>query len=152
MTGSLSSALQGSSVSANDGQNLVKKVVKTLQSMRSDEFFDDLWKSVQIKRQKLEIEEPILRCKRRVPRRLDELPLTPEVQDVSVQDTYRRVYYEVLYYVMNAITQRFGQDGFKILCKLEELLCDSNIRIENSNDILCLYGEILTINSASFKS
>eukprot|EP00731_Ephydatia_muelleri_P001579 Em0001g1579a len=50
-------------------------------------------------------------------------------------------YYEVLDYVMNAITQRFGQDGFKILCKLEELLCDSNIRLENFNDILCLYGD-----------
>ena len=33
-TDNLPSALQGSSVSANDGQKLVKKVVKTLQSMR----------------------------------------------------------------------------------------------------------------------
>ena len=42
---------------------------------------------------------------------------------------------------MNAITQRFGQNGFKFLCKLEELLCDSNIRLENFNDILRLYGD-----------
>ena len=79
--------------------------------MQSDEFFDE-WKSVQIKRLKLEIEEPILCRKRGVPRILNELPLIPEVQDVYVQDTYRSVYYEVFDYVTNAITQCFGQDGF----------------------------------------
>ena len=51
MTDNLASALQESFVSVN-GQNLVK-VVKTLQSMQSEEFFDALWKSVQITRQNL---------------------------------------------------------------------------------------------------
>ena len=43
MADSLSKALQGSSVSASDGQSLMKMTVATIRSMRSDKSFTSFW-------------------------------------------------------------------------------------------------------------
>ena len=43
----------------------------------------------------------------------------------SVQDHYRRIYYEALDLVVNCITSRFEQPGYKLYCNLENLLLKS---------------------------
>ena len=59
MADNLSKALQGSSVSASDGQSLMKMTVATIQSMRSDKSFTSFWQwlkqNVKIAIYKLEI-------------------------------------------------------------------------------------------------
>ena len=54
--------------------------------------------------------------------------------------TPRKTYYEVLDHVINAITHRFDQDGYKVLCKLEELLCNAKSKLEDYSDALQLYA------------
>ena len=49
MADNLSKALQGSSLSASDGQSLMKMTVATIQSMRSDESFTSFWQIVETK-------------------------------------------------------------------------------------------------------
>ena len=66
--------------------------------------------------------------------------LVSEAQN-SVEATYQIVYCEVIDYTVNAIQWRFDQDGYKVLCKLEELLCDPKCRLNECNEILDQYGK-----------
>ena len=59
----------------------------------------------------------------------------------SVEAKYRIIYCEVIDYTVNAIQRRFDQDGYKVLCKLEELLCDPKCKLNECNEILDLYGQ-----------
>ena len=71
MADNLSKTLQGSSMSACDGQSVMRMTLTTLETMRSDESFIAFWKSVNRKRQHCGIEEPTLRRQRKVPRKLE---------------------------------------------------------------------------------
>ena len=57
-----SKALQRSSVSASDGQSLMKMMVATLKSMGSEESFNTFWRMVETKRARcsIQISDPAL--------------------------------------------------------------------------------------------
>ena len=44
-------------------------------------------------------------------------------------------------HVINAKTQCFNQDGYKVLCKLEELLCNAKYTFRDYSDVLQLYAD-----------
>ena len=56
----LSSTLQHKTMSAAEGQTLVRMTVETLESIHNDASFDLLWESTKKKAESLEIEEPRL--------------------------------------------------------------------------------------------
>lgn len=43
-------------------------------------------------------------------------------------------------YVVQAIRSRFDQNGYQILSKLEQMLCNSEAYLDNFEDVLSLYG------------
>ena len=49
--------------------------------------------------------------------------------------------YEVIDFVVQSIKDRFDQNGYKMLSKLEELLCDSECKLEDYSDVMQLYGD-----------
>ena len=46
-------------------------------------------------------------------------------------------------HVIGAINSRFDQDGCKVLCKLENLLCNSHDYLNKYDDVFTLYGDNL---------
>ena len=138
MADNLSKPLQGSS----DGQSLMKMTVTTIQSMRSDESFASFWQAVETKRENcsIQIGDPVLSSHRKVQKRFEVGTSVSEAQN-SVEAKYRIVYCEVIDYTVNAIQRRFDQDGYKVLCKLEELLCDPKCKLNECNEIIDLYGK-----------
>lgn len=60
MADNLSAALQGSTVSATDGQSLMRMTVTTLESIRSEESFTLFWQRTEQRRQQLGVPEPNL--------------------------------------------------------------------------------------------
>ena len=102
----LSKTLQSSSISAAGGQRVSGLTLKTLEGIRSDDQFDLFWKSVLLKSRNLDISEPELPRKRKVPRRFEvgegesHFPVTVEEQH------YRRYYFEALDLTINCIRQR----------------------------------------------
>ena len=128
----MSATLQGSIVSASEGQSLI-----------SEESFNLFWKRTQQQRQQLGVAEPNLPKQRKVPRRYEVRSSISELQ-TSVEAFYRKTYYEVIDYVVQVIRSRFDQNGYKILCRLEELLCDAKANLEDFDDILSLYGNDLS--------
>lgn len=120
-TDNLSKTLQGTSISAAEGQTVASMTVKTLMKIRDSDSFQLFWRTVTEKATQLGIDEPVLPRRRRVPRRFEagtseaEFPSTPEIH-------YRRIYYESLDLVVARIQERFDQPGFRTYSKLECLI------------------------------
>ena len=133
----LSRSLQASTMSACEGQEIVKSSVKTLQSMRNEENL--FWKYVERRLSEIDVSTPELPCPRKVPLRFEVGEATPEYP-ITVQDHYRRIYFEVINFIVSATTGRFQQKGFQILQKLEVVLTQSDASRELVNEVSQFYG------------
>ncbi len=91
-------------------QQIAKITIATLNSIRNDEAFEHFWKTVNVKANKLDIDEPKLpRCRRRPKRHNDgyhpgDFHDTPEA-------CYRQIYFEALDLIINCIEEGFDQPG-----------------------------------------
>ena len=68
----LSKTLQSPHITAAEGQRLASMTIATLSKCRSDEANDLFWKKVEHSCQSLDIEEPTLPRKKKLPKKLDE--------------------------------------------------------------------------------
>ena len=117
----LSKTLQSSSISAAGGQKVSGLTLKTLEGIRSDDQFDLFWKLVLLKSRNLDISEPDLPRKRKMPRRF-EVGEGETHFPVTVEEHYCRYYFEALDLTINCIRQRFDQPGYRMYQHLESLL------------------------------
>ncbi|KAL5515852.1 hypothetical protein EMCRGX_G001086 [Ephydatia muelleri] len=143
MSDNLSKALQGSSISASEGQSLMKMTLVAFQAIRSEDSFSVFWKTIEGKRQLCKavlIADPSLPRQRKVPKHLEIGSSAPEFANIA-EDVYRKAYYEIIDFVVQSIKDRFDQNGYKMLSKLEELLCDSECKLEDYSDVMQLYGD-----------
>ena len=117
----LSKTLQSSSISAAGGQKVSGLTLRTLEGIRSDDHFDLFWKLVLLKSRNLDISEPQLPRKRKVPKRFE--VGEGEVHfPATVEEHYRRYYFEALDLTINCVRQRFDQPGYRMYQHLESLL------------------------------
>ena len=93
-----------------------------VQSIRPDDAFKLFGKNVVLKAKNLDVEEPTLHWRQKVPRRYEVGNSTPTTSEVSPEDHYRAIYFEALDTVVAQITDRFEQDGYHMYMKLEKLL------------------------------
>lgn len=121
MVDNLSRSLQATSMSACEGQRIVGLTLTTLQSIWSDESFQAFWNVVEINQSSLDVTAPTLPRQRKVPRRYETGESAPDYPR-SVQDHYRRIYFEAIDLVTSAIKRRFDQK----LQKLESILIEPN--------------------------
>ena len=73
---------------------------------------------------------PILPRRTRAPRRI-KIGYGEPTYPVTAQDYYRRIYFEAIELMMNAIDQRFDQPSFVTYAKMESLLIKLSIRRTN---------------------
>ena len=121
----LSRSLQSSTLSACEGQEIVKSSLTTLQSIRCDQHFDLFWKYVEKRKCDGDVSTPELPRRKRRPQRYEIGEAAPEYPD-GVQDHYRRIYFEVLDYIIATIKERFKQKDYLMLEKLELILKTPN--------------------------
>ena len=126
--------------------------VKTLQSLRADDKFHLFWQKSILEANRLQVNEPALPRRRKVPRRFEEgredthsYPSTPE-------DHYRKIYFEAIDLIVNCITDRFNQPGFLIYQHVESLLLKAANCKEYQSElkfVLEFYGSDLDGSSLS---
>ena len=126
-TDNLSKSLQSTSMSAIEGANMASMTVKTLQVIRSDKHYDAFWE------QDLDVDEPKLPRKRKVPRKLDE-GSAPADFPTDCKAYYRQSYFEALDLTISTIQDRFDQPDFGIYRSLEQLLLNT-IRGESTQEM-----------------
>ncbi len=120
-TDNLSRTLQSPEMSASEGANVAAMAVATLETIRSDAGFDAFWEIVMLHKRDVDIDEPELPRRRRVPSRFQEGTAEPEhFSDAKIM--YRQTYFEAIDLIINAIKDRFNQPGFQIYRNLQDLL------------------------------
>jgi len=117
----LSKTLQSGTMSAAEGQKIADMTVHTLNSIRTDDNFLLFWKLIKQKASDLKVEEPVLPRGRNHPRRYEDGASEGEFLE-SVEDLYRRMYFEALDLVVCGIKGHFDQPGYKVYFNLEEVL------------------------------
>ena len=117
----LSRTLQKVDISAAQGQEVASMTVKTLKSLRSDNNYKLFWKKVTTLADKLEVSEPALPRRRKVPKRLDDGTAEHEYP-ATTEDHFRQIYYEALDLIISCITDRFDQPGYRIYHKVQDLI------------------------------
>ena len=139
----LSSTLQNKSLSAAEGQCIAQMTIGTLKSVRSDNSFDLFWQKVNSKASELDIGEPVLPRRRRLPRRLDD-GLSAGDFHHDPKSFYKQQYYEALDLIVGCIDDRFNQPGYRIYHSLESLLSKACKQedLDSDLDVVCdFYGD-----------
>ena len=148
-TDNLSKTLQKKELSAAQGQLVAAKTKIVLRSMRNEEHFDQLWEKLSLMLSTVEVSAPVLPRRRKVPRRF-ELGIAPPEYDSSPKDMYRRIYFEALDLLVQAINKRFDQPGYHVYCSLENIFLKV-FKKENYSDemkaVLDIYGDDLNASN-----
>ena len=145
-TDNLSKTLQNPSLTASAGYSIAELTCQTLERIRSDEVYNLFWGKMLSVQAKLDVSDPILPRKRKVPTRYQvgssdgSYPTTPKA-------LYRSYYFECLDLITTFIRDRFNQPGYKTLKNLEDLLLKAarNENYQNELDfVLKFYANDLT--------
>ena len=145
-TDNLSKTLQNPSLTASAGYSIAELTCQTLERIRSDDVYNLFWGKVLSVQAKLDVSDPILPRKRKVPTRYQvgssdgSYPTTPKA-------LYRSYYFECLDLITTFIRDRFNQPGYKTLKNLEDLLLKAarNENYQNELDfVLKFYANDLT--------
>ena len=124
-TDNLAAALQSRNLSAAGGKHLAELTIKTLQSIRNEESFDNCFSTaVLLAKKHDDISEPKLPRKRRVPTRFETGTADPTYHETP-RDHYRQIYLQAVDHAIVSISDRFEQPAFQILAELENLLINS---------------------------
>ena len=110
------------------------RYIVTLQSMRSAECFDLFWKTLIKKTEHLNVDEPVLPRKRKVPRRIEIGEGTGDFH-TTVVDHYRVIYFEAMDLIIQCIDDRFDQPGYKMYSGLETLLLKGCKRLDYKDEL-----------------
>lgn len=102
ITDNLSRSLQSKTISACEGQNLVRITLNLFQTMRSDMNFTLFWKYLEHRRISIEVSPPTLPRHRKVPRRFETDENTPEYQTTAEQH-YNQIYFRAIDLSVEAI-------------------------------------------------
>ena len=109
-TDNLSKDLQGTKMAAVSEQRLANLTKETLTKIRTDQSFDHSHAKVARKSEGL-LSEPTLPRKRHTPARLEVAAGAPSYLQTA-KDHFRRVYYEAIDLVVDAIYQRVNEESF----------------------------------------
>ena len=143
----LSRTLQKRDISAAGAQGVASMTLKTLEKIRNDADFHLFWLKATKIANELGVEEPQPPHRCKTPRRFETGNAPPEFPS-TVEDHYRRIYFEALDLVLQSIKERFDQPGYRIYCKLECLLLKAAQNTDYSDEL----SFVLEHYSNDFKS
>lgn len=119
-TDNLSATLQTSELSAAEGQEIVLYVLQVLKADRSTERFDMFWDLTNQKAKNLDLNEPVLPRKRKIPQRYGDS--SECFNHSTVKEMYRQFYFESYDHVINGIKKRFDQPDFQMYAAMQNIL------------------------------
>ena len=151
ITDNLSKTLQKQSLSAAEAQHIIALSVTTLEKMRTADNFSLFYKVVLNLQDHTNTDSPILPRKRRAPQHL-EVGESTGYHSSTVEELYRRYYYEALDNAVSTIKNRFNQPGYIMYCNIENLLTKAANQQDFSTElqkVTDFYGDDLDTSSLS---
>ena len=151
ITDNLSKTLQKQSLSAAEAQHITALSVTTLEKMRTADNFSLFYKVVLNLQDHTGTNSPVLPRKKRAPRHL-EVGDSTGYHSSTVEELYRRYYYEALDNAIATIKNRFNQPGYIMYCNIENLLTKAANQQDFSTElqkVTDFYGDDLDTRSLS---
>ena len=108
-------------MSAPKGNEIAQDVIKTLSKDRNNNSCNLFWEMVLRRKQYLDVDDPILPRKRRLPRRLEDGNAETRHFPSTPKDHYRQIYLQALDTVTSCIKRRFDQPDFRKYVCLQEI-------------------------------
>ena len=125
-TDNLSRTLQDSKCTAVEGQDVASNTVKTLRLIRNDSSFEGFWKLVQSEKERLEVDDPALPRKKRRQTRIDDHFYSDTTYNPpTVEEMYRKIYYEAIDYAISTITDRFDQPDYEVYRNMQQVFMNA---------------------------
>ena len=121
LTDNLSKTLQKQTLSAAEGHSVAKMTIKTLKALRTNEHFAAFFENTECLRCATGTLNPVLPRKRKAPERF-EIGSGEGYHSLSIEEHYRRQYFEAVDLTVSSIQARFDQPGFRVYQNLENLL------------------------------
>ena len=115
--------LQSPTLSSTEGHHVNSENTST---MHTDSNFGLFWKKVEMKRMKLDVDEPQLPRRRKVPKRYEHGASAAKYHN-SAESLYRQVYFEALDLAINIIKNHFDKPGFKVYSNIEQLVLKASM-------------------------
>ena len=112
VTDNFSKPLQDSHMTASEGQDIAKRVVKCLETMRSDRDWELFWEYVNQGAKKLDLPDAEPPRKRRRPQKYEEGLAAPEFPETAEAHNHK-IWAEVHDWAISAIKRKFDQPGYK---------------------------------------
>ncbi len=147
----LSATLQSSTISAAEGQRVAGLTVDTLVKLRTDESFSLFWALVQKEAAAVDVNEPTLPRRRKVPQRFETGEGSAHFP-ATVESHYRQIYFEVIDHAVSAIKSRFDQPGYKMFQQLQDLLIKTVSGKDASSELTSVssfYGDDISLDRLS---
>ena len=120
-TDELAKALQNKDLSAAEGKTLFEACKMTLKSLNSVENFNKFWEKVKKKSEELEIGQPVLPRKRKMPARYWDEQNDPDFPQTP-KEHYHKIYQKAIENSENCLEERFNQKGFEMYVQIQNLL------------------------------
>lgn len=122
-TDNLSKTLQSTAMSVSEGAHIAGMTITTLQALCSDDHFLAFWEVVLKAKQEVEVQDPELPRRRKVPCTFEDGG--PGNYPTDCVAHYRQAYFKASDLVVNAVQDRFDQPDFQKYQQLEELLMNT---------------------------
>ena len=147
-TDNLSKTLQQTRISAVSGKRVAGITKEVLQKMRDNISFKSFYDTVLLKSKNYpSVTEPMLPRRTRALRRI-EIGTGEQAYPATAQNYYRRIYFEAIDLMVNAIVQRFDQPSIETYANMESLLVKTLKAQDNSTKLQFLenvYGDDVDI-------
>ena len=147
----LSKSLQQKSLSAAEGQHLAEETIRTLQDLRTDKQFDTFWTQLIAKQRSLDVDEPQLPRRRKVPARLQEGNASPVFPTIAtLTNHFRPIFFQAVDTIVLSIKERFNQQGYQQYRQLEGVLLkgvNGVSCVEEKAAVQDLYGDEINMST-----
>ena len=144
-TGNLSLALQGSSMSAAQGQQVAEEVCKTVSRDRSEAAFDLFWTWLLKRKSEVDaVAEPQLPRKRRTPARQEAGDSGTHYFSSTPKEYFHHMYYAAIDVTTECIRPRFNQKDFRVYQSIQELLLKAVAGEDHDEElatVMAVYGD-----------
>ena len=112
---------------------LINLVLVSLRTKRTDAEFDKFWNQLVNGVSQLDVEEPTLPRKRKMPKRFDEVAFHHFYE--TPKDLYRRTYFEAYDNVIQGIKKRFQQKDFLIYRNIQDIFLNAIIGKDSAQQL-----------------
>ncbi|KAF0773673.1 Uncharacterized protein FWK35_00000090, partial [Aphis craccivora] len=112
----------------------IKHIISSIEQQR-ESGFDDLWLEISTMARELNIQEPSDQRPNKKPKRFSKQDSYPSA--LSVNDKFKRIYYEIIDVTVSALNGRFQQNVMDHLCSLEQFVIGKDRHI---TDVIEFYG------------